>query len=66
MDVETKMADIVERLTKMKFKRKLFGVDEADVWRKIALLDKEYQTMLKVQKDFYIQQIEALKNEKKE
>ncbi|NEW62015.1 hypothetical protein GMA11_01275 [Granulicatella sp. zg-ZJ] len=34
---------------KLKFKKKLFfGVDEKDVWRKLANLQQEYQTLIAI------------------
>ncbi|MBQ9690747.1 MAG: hypothetical protein IJV62_01355 [Eggerthellaceae bacterium] len=38
------MDKIAQDIRSMRFKKKIFGgVDEADVWRKIELLHKEYE-----------------------
>lgn len=40
------MDEIAYMLDKTKFKRRLFGIDEADVWRKIKRLQKEYEELI--------------------
>lgn len=38
------LAEITETLKNLKFKKKtLFGVDEADVWKKLDMLNKKYE-----------------------
>ena len=40
------MEDVAEYISKMRFKKKLFGgVDEADVWRQIEELHREYEAV---------------------
>lgn len=41
----------VTYLKKVKFTTKLFGVDEADVWRKIEKLCELYETAIELQRD---------------
>lgn len=44
------MADVAAYIKGMRFKRRLFGgVDEADVWRQIELLHKEYESVFLAQ-----------------
>lgn len=43
------MQEIAELLQKMKFRKKLFGVDEADVWRQLENLHREYQAAFDAQ-----------------
>lgn len=43
------MQEIAELLQSMKFRRKLFGVDEADVWRQLEGLQREYQAAFDAQ-----------------
>ena len=42
------MQPIAEKLKEMKFRKKLFGVDEADVWRQL-----EYQKVYDAQAAYY-------------
>lgn len=43
------MADIAELFKKLKFRKKLIGgVDEMDVWKKLDMVQKEYQSLLDV------------------
>lgn len=44
---------IVKYLQQLKFKRKLFGVDEADVWKKIQELNHMYEESLKWERKRY-------------
>jgi hypothetical protein len=39
------MAEIGQLLNHTKFKKRLFGADEADVWRKLGRLQKEYSEL---------------------
>lgn len=44
------MEEIADILRKMKFRHKTFGgVDEADVWRKLDSLQKEYRSAFEAQ-----------------
>ena len=44
------MEDVAEYISKMRFKKKLFGgVDEADVWRQIEELHREYEAVFLAQ-----------------
>lgn len=43
------LQEIAELLKGMKFRRKLFGVDEADVWRQLEGLQREYQAVFDAQ-----------------
>lgn len=53
---------ISDLLSNMKFKKKLFcGVDELDVWKKIELLQKEYEKNLEIEKSKYQDLIKNLK-----
>lgn len=48
------MNEVAEFIKTMKFKKKTFGgVDEADVWRKIDLLQQEYETAYIAQEERY-------------
>ena len=44
---------IVKYLQQLKFKKKLFGVDEADVWKKIQELNDMYEESLKWERKRY-------------
>lgn len=44
---------IVKYLQQVKFKKKLFGVDEADVWKKIQELNHMYEESLKWERKRY-------------
>ena len=44
---------IVKYLQQLKFKKKLFGVDEADVWKKIQQLNHMYEESLKWERKRY-------------
>ena len=44
---------IVKYLQQLKFKKKLFGVDEADVWKKIQELNHMYEESLKWERKRY-------------
>ena len=44
------MEDVARYIEGMRFKKKLFGgVDEADVWKKIEALHKEYEAVFLAQ-----------------
>lgn len=46
------MEEIAALMKKMRFRRKLFGgVDEADVWRQLDLLQKEYRAAFDAQQE---------------
>jgi succinate dehydrogenase flavin-adding protein (antitoxin of CptAB toxin-antitoxin module) len=47
------MQPIAEKLKEMKFRKKLFGVDEADVWRQLESLQQEYQKVYDAQAAYY-------------
>lgn len=47
------MQPITEKLKEMKFRKKLFGVDEADVWRQLESLQQEYQKVYDAQAAYY-------------
>lgn len=47
------MQSIADRLKAMKFRKKLFGVDEADVWRQLEGLQQEYQNAYDAQAAYY-------------
>lgn len=47
------MQPIAEKLKEMKFRKKLFGVDEADVWRQLESLQQEYQKVYDAQEAYY-------------
>lgn len=56
------MEKIRSLLKDMKFKKKLIGgVDELDVWKKIDLLQEEYERQFKIQEEKYEAIIEDLK-----
>ena len=44
---------ITEKIKGLRFKKRLFGCDELDVMRKLSEIDREYQSLLKAQKDYY-------------
>lgn len=44
---------IVKYLQQLNFKKKLFGVDEADVWKKIQELNHMYEESLKWERKRY-------------
>lgn len=44
---------ITEYLEQLKFKRRLFGVDEADVWKKIQELNHRYEEALRWERKRY-------------
>lgn len=44
------MEDVAHYIEKMRFRKKLFGgVDEADVWRQIEALHREYEAVFLAQ-----------------
>lgn len=47
------MQEIAALLQGMRFRKKLFGVDEADVWRQLEALHREYQAAYDAQGDSY-------------
>ena len=48
------MEEIADYLKKIKFRRKLIGGgDEADVWRQLELLQKEYRSAFDAQEAWY-------------
>ena len=47
------MQPIADKLKAMKFRKKLFGVDEADVWRQLEALQQEYQKVYDAQAAYY-------------
>ena len=60
---ETKQSllDIAGHLKELKFKKKLFGgVDQLDVWNKLYQIDKEYQSAIKIQREYYERKIREL------
>ena len=50
---------IVKYLQQLKFKKKLFGVDEADVWKKIQELNHMYEESLKATRSFTCHSVHA-------
>ena len=43
------LAEVADRIKHMRFRHKLFGgVDEADVWEQIHLLDQDYQNLYRI------------------
>lgn len=58
------MEKISKLISEMKFRKRTFGgVDEADVWKKIELLQKEYENQLEIQKQKYQSLLEATREE---
>ena len=51
---------IAKYLQKLKFKPRLFGVDQADVWKKIEELNALYETALLAERARYDARIEEL------
>ena len=51
---------IAKYLQKLKFKPRLFGVDQADVWKKIGELNALYETALLAERARYDARIEEL------
>lgn len=48
------MQDVAEFLKAMKFQKKLLGgVSEADVWRRLELLDEQYRAVFEAQRIRY-------------
>lgn len=48
------MEDIAELFKKLKFRKRLIGgVDEADVWKQLDLLQREYQSAYDAQEEYY-------------
>ena len=46
------MQNIADLLSNMEFRRKIFGgVDEADVWRQLDMLQKEYRAAYEAQEE---------------
>lgn len=46
------MEDIAELFQKLRFRKKLIGgVDEADVWQKLDMLQKEYRAAYEAQEE---------------
>lgn len=59
MEVKNSLLEVSEKIKGLKFRKKLFGgVDILDVWRKLSQIDKGYQDVLKVQKEFYEDKLE--------
>lgn len=47
---EKNMESVAEAFKKLKFRKKLFGgVDVADVWKKLELIQKEYRAAYEMQ-----------------
>ena len=51
-------AQIAKYLKKLRFKSRLFGVDQADVWKKIEELNALYETALLAERDRYDRMLE--------
>lgn len=48
------MEDIAELFKRLKFRKKVIGgVDEEDVWKKLELIQKEYQSAYDAQQEYY-------------
>lgn len=48
------MEDIAELFKRLKFRKKVIGgVDEADVWKQLEMLQKEYQSAYEAQEEYY-------------
>lgn len=48
------MEDIAGLFKKLKFRKKLIdGVDEADVWKQLDMLQREYQSAYDAQEEYY-------------
>ena len=59
MEVKDSLLEVSEKIKGLKFRKKLFGgVDILDVWRKLSQIDKGYQDVMKVQKEFYEDKLE--------
>ena len=54
------LAEVEKRIKGMRFRRKLFGgVDEADVWEQIRLLDQDYKNLYRILHQNYKKMIAA-------
>ena len=63
-EIKNKLLEISEDIKGLKFKTRLVGgVDTLDVWRKLSQIDKKYQEMLEIQKEFYENKLLELENE---
>lgn len=59
IEVKDGLLEVSEKIKGLKFRKKLFGgVDILDVWRKLSQIDKGYQDVMKVQKEFYEDKLE--------
>ena len=58
--------DIKRWLKKVRFKKRLFGVSEADVWKKIGELNTMYETALKEERARYDALLEYQKRNPKD
>ena len=52
-EVSFEQAQIAKFLKKLRFKRRLFGADQADVWEKIEQLNTLYETALLAERARY-------------
>ena len=57
------MEDIALYIKGMKFKRRLFGVDEKDVFEQLELLQKEYRNAFQVMEERYKAKLEEKENQ---
>lgn len=48
-----RLEKIARYLRQLRFKKKLFGVDEADVWKKIEKLNEMYEAAILAERDRY-------------
>ena len=65
--VDKSMEAISKVLSDMKFNKKMFGgVDELDVWKKIELLQNEYEKQIEILSQSYEAVIDHLKKEGKD
>ena len=63
-EIKNKLLEISKDIKGLKFKTRLVGgVDTLDVWRKLSQIDKKYQEMLEIQKEFYENKLLELENE---
>lgn len=53
-------AQIAKYLKKLRFKSRLFGVDQADVWKKIEELNTLYETALLAERARYDRMLEEI------
>lgn len=64
MGVNHSMEPIANLLKTMKFRKKILGgVNEADVWKKIGLLQEEYEKSFEMQREKYEAIIDFLKEQ---